>query len=124
MTAYKINGTAFSVQPAPESKWVERDSLGRDGNGRNDYVGVRQYEIRWSLMSTAEYRQVQNFYMMGTTGSIVASLPMHADATWQYGNYSGVCLDEPTYSGYWNQQYMDVMLLVTNINTEQAVGAA
>lgn len=114
---YKINGTDFLLQPTT-GQWLDRELLGMDGNGRPIYSATRNFEVRWGAKTTTEFNQLKNFFdSVGTTGSLVVDLPMYGDATWQFESYTGCFVREPTASPYFQEHYMDVHLLVTNIRT-------
>lgn len=73
---YKFNGTAITLQPS-SGQWQEREELDVDGNGHSIYPAVREFEIKWDLMSMSEFSQVETFYNnQGTTGSVVSELPL------------------------------------------------
>ena len=121
MASYKVNGVAFTIQPTT-GRWLSREALGIDGNGHPVYPGVREFEIRWGLVSPSEYFQIQNFYgSVSNTGTVAVTLPMYGADTWRFGNYSGCSLNEPEPSEFFNEYYTDVVMLVTNINPNQTV---
>lgn len=114
--AYKINGTNITIQPET-GKWVDRDKLGRDGNGRNVYVGPREFELQWGLISMSEWNQLQVFFSsVGATGTAVVTLPKYNSTSYAYYDYSGCVLDEPTVGEFFEEFVSDVRLLITKIN--------
>lgn len=113
---YKINGTDFQIQPT-SGQWLAKDIFGIAGDGRAMYPGVRQFEIRWGLVDPSGTAQIQNFYLMGTTGTMVADLPKYADMAYGFFSYTGVVVHEPELGEYFNGYYQDVVLLITNIRT-------
>uniref|UniRef100_A0A6H1ZAW7 Uncharacterized protein n=1 Tax=viral metagenome TaxID=1070528 RepID=A0A6H1ZAW7_9ZZZZ len=114
---YSINGTSFSLQPEM-GQWINREVVGIDGAGHPIYPAVREFELRWSLMSASEFNQVQDFYsVVGTTGTCVASLPQYGASTYAFYSYSGCTLREPSVDAYFEEHASNVLLLVTNILT-------
>ena len=114
---YKINGTELTMQPTT-GRWLERDSLGIDGNGHTIYSPIRRFEIQWNLMSPAEVYQIQNFFDTVTvTGSFVVDLPEYNAATYTFHSYTGCVLSEPEVSDYFTENIKDVTLLISRIRT-------
>ncbi len=116
---YQINGTGIPLEPE-EGRWLERDMLGYDGNGRPLYAPTHQFEMRWGLMSAGEVWQLQSWFQsVGATGSVVVGLPRYAWPAYEFRNYSGCYISEPTVNTYFTEHYTDVKLLVTNIRVEE-----
>ena len=115
--AFKFNGTLLSHQPTTH-KWVDRESQGVDGNGRTIYQALRDYELQWDYLNSTEFAEVYAFYSaIGQTGSVVASLPRYANATYSFFDYSGCILTEPRFNGFYEEHYEDVSILVLRIRT-------
>jgi hypothetical protein len=114
---YKINGTILSLQPTT-GRWIDRDSIGADGNGHAVYSGKREFELRWGLMRTDEFNEIQGLYnAIGNTGSAVVELPQYAGSTWNFREYSGTVLREPEAGEFFEMTVTDVRLLIVKINT-------
>lgn len=112
---YKINGTAFIRQPT-SGAWQDREELDIDGNGHSIYPAVREFEIRWDLLSMAEFSQVEAFYSnQGTTGTVVSELPYWISGSWMFFGYTGTVLRDPVVGEYFEQYVKDVSLLIANI---------
>jgi hypothetical protein len=114
---YKISSTELSTQPT-SGRWVQRNSLGISGSGHEVYSGVREYELRWQLISTADYNQLQGFYnTVGTTGTVVVDLPKYGDSSYGFYSYTGCVITEPYAADYFSTYQLDVLLVVRNIVT-------
>lgn len=110
-----INGTTLLTQPS-DHHWVQRQSLGDDGNGHPIYPAPREYELDWDIIDVASYAQLQALYnAAGSTGTVVASLPQYAVTSYQNYNYSGCVLQEPFYDKYFEEYYMGVKMLIVSI---------
>ena len=113
--AFAFNGTVLNLQPSTH-KWADSDVIGIDGGGRGIYPAYREYELKWDLMSTEEFRQVYNAYLsIGQTGSVVAALPKLDSADYEFYNYSGCVLRKPTMGNYFQNWISDVTLLVVRV---------
>lgn len=114
----KINGTSLPVQPS-EHRWVDREQLGTDGNGRAIYTAFREYEIKWDMLSPDEFNTMNNYFLsIGQTGTANVSLPQYPPtSTYQFQTYSGTILREMTYSGYFENYYKDVRFMIARIRT-------
>ena len=114
---YAIAGTALILQPET-GKWIGRDSVGIDGSGHPIYPAVRKFEMRWGLMSPAEFQQIQNFYnAIGNTGTYVVALPEYGATTYVFKSYSGCTLREPEVEDFFEQYLTNATLLVLNVTT-------
>lgn len=113
---FKINGVSLSLQPA-DHNWVPRQEFGRDGAGHNVYPAMRQYEMQWDFMTASEFYDLLNHYNSNSTGTVVVDLPEWANSTYQFKSYSGCVLDEPQSSGFFENYYQSVTLLITSIRT-------
>jgi hypothetical protein len=112
---FKFNGTLLSHQPTTH-KWIDRESQGVDGNGRTIYQALRDYEMQWDYLNSTEFAEIYAFYSaIGQTGSVVASLPRYANATYSFFDYSGTILTEPRFNGFYEEHYEDVSILVLRI---------
>lgn len=112
---YKINGTALTTQPT-SGKWLPRTSLGISGSGQSVYSGVREFELRWQLVETADYNQlITVFNTIGLTGTISIDLPQFGASTYVFQTYSGCVLREPETGQYFSTAQQDVLLIVSNI---------
>lgn len=115
---YKLNGTDLLLQPEG-GQWLERELLGYNGHGRPIYAATRRFEIRFGPMSIAQFDQLQDFFdAQAPTGSLVVDLPRYNHASWEFRSYSGVFVQEPVASLYFEQTVSAVRMLVTNIITE------
>lgn len=114
----KINGTSLPLQPS-EHRWVERDLLGVDGNGRGIYPQYRDYELKWDFLSPDEFNTLNSYFLsIGQTGTANVDLPKYPPtATYQFQTYSGTILREPTYSNYFENYYQSVKLLIVRVRT-------
>lgn len=114
---YKINGTAFPIQPTT-GHWVDRQIFGITGDGHAMYPGVREFEIRWGLLDATGTNQLYNFFqLISVTGTAVVELPKYASPGWIFYAYTGCLVREPEFGAYFNTYTNDVTLLITNIRT-------
>lgn len=112
---YKVNGTEITTQPS-DGNWVQRQSLGDDGNGHAIYPAPREFQMVWDIIDASSYNQLQGFYnAIGNTGTAVVTLPQYGSSTYQDYDYTGCVLQEPSYDRYFEQHYMGVKLLVLSI---------
>lgn len=113
---HRINGVDIAC---PEtSGWISREDLGNDGNGRPIYPRFRNYELKWGLMSLADYKQIQDYYnVQAQTGTLVVDLPQYGGSAYTFFSYTGCIIKEPAYGEYFNEYYSDVVLVVTRIRT-------
>lgn len=114
----KINGTSIPIQPS-DHRWVDRDQIGTDGNGRAIYTLYREYEIKWDLLSMSEWNDLNNYFLsIGQTGTVNVDLPKYPpSAIYQFQTYSGTILREITYSGYYENYIKDAKMLIARVRT-------
>lgn len=113
---YAINGTNFSLPPS-KGKWMQRDSLGLDGNNRPIYPSIREYEMTWELMPISDLKQIIDASLMSVTGTVVADLPKWGDTDFTFYSYSGTVFREPEVGEYFVDHVTDVRLMIGNIRT-------
>jgi hypothetical protein len=121
---YKINGTDFRLQPT-QGKWVDKETLGIDGNGMPVYPRYRSFEITWDLINEDSLYQLQDFFStMSVTGSVVVTLPNYksqvyplVSGTFAFYSYTGCVIHEPTFENFWEQHVNSAKLLVSRIRT-------
>lgn len=113
---YQINGTELSLQPT-SGKWISRDILGFTGDAHPEYAGVREFEMRWELISMDDAAQLQTFFeSIGTTGTAVVTIPKWRQP-WQFESYSGTTLGEPTSDEFFQYHETNISLLIYRIVT-------
>ena len=113
--AYQINGTDLTLQPT-EGRWVDKESIGTDGNGRPIYPSPREFEMKFNLTSTSDWQQLRNFFSaVGATGTVTVSLPEYGASAYQFRTYSGCVLNEPTTSAYFEEYIQDAKVIVSKI---------
>ena len=114
---YKVSGTEFALQPTA-GRWLPRKRISYSGTGHSVYAGVREFEIRWELVAESDLNQITGFFdSVGTTGTVVVSLPEFASLAYQFFDYTGCVLHEPEINRYFAEHTKEVILLVTNIRT-------
>ncbi len=114
---YAVNTTDFLLTPET-GRWIDRLLVGVDGNGRAIYAATRQFECRWSLLSPAQFNQLQVWWTtIGQTGTVTADLPRYGDNTYNFYRYSGVYVQEPRQGSYFQENEQDATLLIVNIKT-------
>lgn len=112
-----INGTDLTMQPTTHN-WEGRDNLGYSGDGHPIYSATRSYKMTFNLESAADFNQLVGFFnLISTTGSVVSTLPQWAGATYNYVPYSGTIINEPQFSGFFEEYAEEVTVLITNIRT-------
>jgi hypothetical protein len=112
---FKINGVSLTLQPS-DHQWLKRSNYGMDGGGHPIYPAMAQYQLSWDLMSPAEFFElVNNYNLYGVTGSAVVSLPQWGISTYTFYAYSGCIIDEPEHSGFFENYYTSVKLLISSI---------
>lgn len=115
--SYKINGTEFLIQPTT-GRWLPRETIGVDGNGRQVYVGVRSFELKWQLIDTQTYNQLLGFYnAFSISGTASVDLPAYGNAYYGFTGYAGCVLDEPQIDVYFTEHHLNASMLITNIVT-------
>lgn len=112
-----LNGTPFLQQPT-DHNWIERESIGVDGNGVSVLVAPRQYQMKWDFLDTDAFQDINNQYIaQGITGSVVVTLPTWVGNPYQFTNYSGCIIRELAFDNYFQNWYSNVRLLIVRINT-------
>lgn len=115
MTGIKINGTDL-IQMPEKHHWVTPSSKGQGGTNRPVYDTDYMYEMMWGMMSAAAFEQIWDTWQSTqTTGSVVVELPQLGAGTYQYVPFSGASLDQPEHSGYFEEYYEDVRVIVRNL---------
>jgi hypothetical protein len=115
--SYGINGVDLQLQPTA-GRWIPRESIGFTGDGHPDYVGVREFEMTWQLISADDVNQLQNFFdTLGLTGTAVVDLPKYRNATYIFESYSGCAISEPQMDAYYEQHETSITLLIYGIVT-------
>lgn len=114
---FAINGTELLLQPTT-GRWIPRDIMGFTGDGHPDYVGVREFEMTWQLISVNDAYQLQNFFdTLGITGTAVVDLPKYRSATYIFESYSGCTIGEAEMDVYFEQHETSMTLLIYGIVT-------
>lgn len=115
--SYAFNNVDL-VLPPSEGNWKERQNYGIDGGGHTIYSSVRDFEMSWDLISVANLATIISAYnAVGNTGTVVACLPEWGNANYQFKNYSGTVLQEPTVGAYFQEHVESVKLLILNVRT-------
>jgi len=113
---YQINNVDLPLAPT-SGKWISRDVLGFSGDAHPEYAGVREFEMRWELISTDDASQLQTYFeSIGMTGTAVVTLPKYRQP-WQFQAYSGCTLGEPTSDEYFQYHETNVSLMVYKVVT-------
>jgi len=116
---YEINGTGIPLQPT-EGRWMPRKILGLDGNGRAVYPPTREFQLYWGLADPSDVWQLQEWWQtIGATGTVTVALPHYAFPTYTFYTYTGVLIQEPEFRHYFSQHHTEVLLMITNITTEE-----
>lgn len=96
---------------------MDRTEKGVSGDGHSIYPLARKFEMRWDLLSSDEFKGVQDFYnLVQSTGTFVATLPQFGQ-TWNFFSYTGCVMKEPSVGAYFETYLSDVRLLIVSIVT-------
>ena len=112
--SYGVNGVAFNLQPE-SGKWEPKNDLGFDGNGHPIYSAMGEFTISWGLVSTSEFDQINDFYLMSTTGTVVTELPRWGEPSYLFYPYSGTVIQRPEVGEYFVGYMTNVKLVVGRI---------
>ena len=116
---YKINNTSLTLQPT-SGRWLTRDIMGIDGNGHPVYPAIRQFEMKWDLITEAEYYQLQNFYdTLVITGSTTVEIPRYkpVSGVYTFDVYTGCIIYEPEAAEFFEMHRLNAKMLIVNIRT-------
>lgn len=114
---YAFDNVDLTLQPTT-GKWTERTNYGTDGGGHPVYSQVRNFELRWELISTNDAKQIIDVYnTVSNTGTTVACLPEWGNLDFEFVNYSGCTLREPEAGEYFQGWIQDFRLLILNVRT-------
>lgn len=115
--SYKINGVEILLQPTT-GRWIPRQTLGIDGNGRAIYPALRQFELNWQLGSQADFDDLLTYFeSLTVTGSLVVDLPKWDNSVYVFESYTGCLIREPEAGPYFTQNKLAIRMLITNIRT-------
>lgn len=114
--SYSINGV--SILPPTQGRWVERDLISHDGNGRPIYAAIGEFEMTWQLMSTSDLKQLIDVARASQTGTVVSDLPQWGHADWIFQSYSGTYANRPSAGAYFAEYVEDITLLISNLRTD------
>ena len=113
-----LAGSASITLHPTYGRWVPKEQVGVDGFGHPVYPAVRDYELRWDLISPQDFDQFQGVYdAIQNTGTVVATLPRWGSSTYEYYSYSGCILREPEMGDYFEGHITQAVLLIMNIRT-------
>ena len=103
-------------------RWMPQSPIDVQGDNRPIYAGVRNAELKWVLVSYADWSNIQHLYnLVRATGSHVVSIPAFptiSGSAYAMGEYSGVHLAEPAIGTFFSEYPTSVTLLIGNIVTE------
>lgn len=110
---YAVN----AVDICPEgAQWIERATLGTDGNGHPIYSSVKEFEFTWGFMSMSDYNALYSArQLVGSTGTVTVDLPDLSQADFRFKRYSGTVIHEPSVGQFFTDHLSDVRLLISNI---------
>lgn len=112
---FAVNNVAFALLPTT-GKWVARDAIGITGDGHNIYGRTREFELRWGVFSPTEFNQWYTWFnQIGVTGTLVFALPEYGASVYEFKNYSGCTISEPSVAEYFVENYKEIVLLIRNI---------
>lgn len=112
---YKINGTAFLLQPTT-GRWMPRAPVGITGDGHPIYPGVREFECRWQLADAESVDQLRDWFETTLlTGTASVDLPSRTTGSWSFQTYNGCILYEPEQDVFFNERTTGLVMMVGNI---------
>jgi len=112
---YKINGTDLTLQPT-SGRWMPKDILGTDGSGHPIYSSLGEFQMKWELISPADFEQLNAFFVNTVGGSyIVAELPKFDSSSYNFYGYTGCVLHAPEVAEYFSEYVMNAILVITGI---------
>lgn len=115
MTAYRINGSDFLLQPTT-GKWMPRQPLGIDGNGHTIYPALREFQLTWQTIDLASYNQLLTWFNgIGSTGTSVVDLPQFGASTYTFYSYTGCVLQEPVVEEYFMENELRASMFILGI---------
>jgi len=114
--SYKVNGVALTLQPSPGSKWVTPKLLDVDGNNRDIYTTVAEYELVFGLVSQTEYNELLGYYRQTVTGTVIIDLPEFSGLVDDFQSYSGCVFGMPTRGEQFNDYIQNVRMQVKNVS--------
>ena len=116
---WQINGHVIFAPTA--GRWIGQRPVDVQGDNRPIYSGVRAFELRWVLVSYAEWANFQVlFEAIQASGTVTARLPRFPTATgstYGFAVYSGCTMAEPIIGAFFEEHPTDVVLLIGNIVT-------
>jgi hypothetical protein len=114
MGDYKING--IEVADPMSGEWVPNRPLDTSGEGRPVYSPLREFRIRWNLMSIADLDELRDEWEKDqATGTVTVDLPDLKQSSYAFRTFSGCHLEEPQAGQYFEQYASDIVLVVTSI---------
>ncbi len=118
VNTFGFNGVTLTYQPTSHN-YISREPIGIDGNGHAVYPALREFEITWDFLTIEEFNNLYGYFLAtGATGTVVSSLPQWPPVgVYQFRNYSGTVLREPTASEFYENYVKDVKLLIVRILT-------
>ena len=114
---YAVNGTDFLMQPTT-GRWLPRPLVGITGDGHPVYPQTREYELRWTLDTPADFDQMRLWFeSCFITGTLVIDLPQWDSSTYTFRSYTGCVLYEPEQNVYFAEHHTDVVMIVGSVVT-------
>ncbi len=113
---YKINDIVLDTQPTT-GRWSPRSVLGKTGDNRSILPALRKFVMRWQLADATCVKQIYDVWnAQGATGTSSVSLPELGAEPYEFLTFSGVFLEEPEVSHYFQEHQSNVILRVSRIN--------
>lgn len=122
---YRINGRV--ILTPTQFRWSARQVVDVQADNRPIYSPVRSAELRWQLNFYEEAMLLQaTFGEMQSSGTAVIHVPAYPDfqswpaatgTPYQFREYSGCTLGEPSYGPFYEGFPTEVALIIGNIVT-------
>lgn len=114
--SYSIN--SVSILPPTQGRWVERDLISYDGQGRPIYGAIGEFELTWQLVSVSDLKQLIDVARSSLTGTVVSDLPQWGAAGYLYYSYSGTYCNRPSVDAYFAEYVENVKVIISNVRTD------
>lgn len=113
---YAVNGTDFLIQPTA-GRWRERNIIDYTGDGHPTYPAIREFELRWNLVSQDAVSQAHTWFLQTISGTVALDLPEFNNSSYVFRTYSGCILYEPGRGQYFSEHTTEFVLIAGSIRT-------
>lgn len=114
---YAINGVDLGLMPST-GRWLVRQSIGIDGDGRSIYPAYRDFEMTFDLISTSDLDTLLTYQKYSTTGTVSVDLPQWSNSSYSFATYSGTVIDDIETGEYFMGYFSNVRMRIRKIRTD------